>query len=77
MRDELDKKEEKYKKRRRKFLFFWFFFLTIFLSTVTYAWFTANRIVDLQFFDIHVETDTGLEISENANTSVLLSIFSA
>ena len=66
MQDELDKKEEKYKKRRRKFLFFWFFFLTIFLSTVTYAWFTANRIVDLQFFDIHVETDTGLEISENA-----------
>ena len=61
-----EKKEEDYKKRRKKFLFIWFFFLTIFLSTITYAWFTSNRISDLQFFDIHVETDGGLEISENA-----------
>ena len=57
--------DEKYRKRRRKFLFLWFIFLSIFLSTVSYAWFSSNRIVDLQFFDIHVETDTGLEISEN------------
>ena len=59
-------KEERYRKRKRRFLFIWFFFLTIFLSTITYAWFTSNRLVDLQFFDIHVETDGGLEISENA-----------
>ncbi len=57
---------EKYRRNRRKFLFIWFFFLTVFLSTVTYAWFSSNRIVDLQFFDIHVETDGGLEISEDA-----------
>ena len=66
MQSNIDEKEKKYQKRRRKFLFLWFFFLTIFLSTVTYAWFSANRIVDLQFFDIHVETDSGLEVSENA-----------
>ena len=58
--------DEKKHKRKIVFLFIWFFFITIFLSTVTYAWFTSNRIVDLQFFDIHVETDGGLEISENA-----------
>ena len=59
-------KEDNYHKRKRRFLFIWFFFLTIFLSTITYAWFTSNRLVDLQFFDIHVETDGGLEISANA-----------
>ena len=61
-----DEEYEKRHKRKIVFLFIWFFFLLIFLSTMTYAWFTSNRIVDLQFFDIHVETDGGLEISENA-----------
>ncbi len=59
-------KDENYRKRKRRFLFIWFFFLTIFLSTITYAWFTSNRLVDLEFFDIHVETDGGLEISADA-----------
>ena len=66
MQEENKKQDERYHKRRRIFLFVWFFFLTIFLSTITYAWFSSNRIADLQFFDIHVETDGGLEISENA-----------
>ncbi len=66
MQEENKKQDERYHKRRRIFLFIWFFFLTIFLSTITYAWFSSNRIADLQFFDIHVETDGGLEISENA-----------
>ncbi len=66
MQNEEDKKERKRNKRKKRFLFIWFFFLAIFLSTVTYAWFTANRIVDIQFFDIHIETDSGIEISENA-----------
>ena len=59
-------KEEKYRKRRKRFLLIWLFFFSIFLGTVTYAWFSSNRIADLQFFDIHVETDGGLEISEDA-----------
>ncbi len=62
----MEETENKKHKRKLLFLFIWFFFIVIFLSTVTYAWFTSNRIVDLQFFDIHVETDGGLEISENA-----------
>jgi len=66
MQNEVEKKEEDYRKKKRRFLFIWFFFLTIFLSTITYAWFTSNRLVDLEFFDIHVETDGGLEISANA-----------
>jgi hypothetical protein len=66
MQEEKNIKEEKYRKRRKRFLFIWFFFLSIFLATITYAWFSSNRIADLQFFDIHVETDGGLEISENA-----------
>ncbi len=66
MQEKTNIDDERYHKRRRRFLFIWFFFLTIFLSTITYAWFSSNRIADLQFFDIHVETDGGLEISENA-----------
>lgn len=66
MQNDVEKKDEDYRKKKRRFLFIWFFFLTIFLSTVTYAWFTSNRIADLEFFDIHVETDGGLEISEDA-----------
>ena len=66
MQNDEEIKEEEYRKKKRRFLFIWFFFLTIFLSTITYAWFTSNRLVDLQFFDIHVETDGGLEISANA-----------
>ncbi len=55
------------KTKNKKFLFLlmWFLLVTIFLSTATYAWFSSNRIVELEFFDIHVETDGGLEISEN------------
>ena len=66
MQDNEEIKEENYRKRKRRFLFIWFFFLTIFLATVTYAWFTSNRIVDLEFFDIHVETEGGLYISADA-----------
>ena len=66
MQNDEEIKENNYRKKKRRFLFIWFFFLTIFLSTITYAWFTSNRLVDLQFFDIHVETDGGLEISANA-----------
>lgn len=66
MQKELEIKDDNYHKRKRRFLFIWFFFLTIFLSTITYAWFTSNRLVDLEFFDIHVETDGGLEISADA-----------
>lgn len=58
--------EKRRHKRKITFLIIWFFFLIIFLTTITYAWFTSNRIVDLQFFDIHVETDNGIEVSENA-----------
>ncbi len=62
--------EIEYEKKRHKkkviFLIIWLFFLVIFLTTITYAWFSSNRIVDLQFFDIHVETDNGIEVSENA-----------
>ena len=60
--------EDKHHKRRIRFLIIWFFLLIIFLSTMTYAWFSSNRIVDLRFFDIHVETDGGIEVSEDAIT---------
>ena len=63
---EVEIKNDDHSRKRRRFLFIWFFFLTIFLSTITYAWFTSNRLVDLEFFDIHVETDGGFEISEDA-----------
>ena len=58
--------ENKRRKKKMAFLIIWFFLLIVFMSTVTYAWFSSNRIADIQFFDIHVETDGGIEISEDA-----------
>ena len=64
--EEQMEKEKNHHKRKLVFLVIWSFFLIIFLTTITYAWFSSNRIVDLQFFDIHVETDNGIEVSEDA-----------
>lgn len=59
-------KEEKKKRRKFLFLLLWFFIVGIFLATSTYAWFSTNRITDIEFVDVHVETDGGIEISTDA-----------
>ncbi len=64
----MNDKYEENKRKNKKFIFLllWFLLITIFLSSATYAWFSSNRIVDLEFFDIKVRTDGGIEVSENA-----------
>ena len=59
-------KEDKKKKRKSWFLLIWFFVIGIFLTTSTYAWFSTNRITDIEFVDVHIETDGGIEISTDA-----------
>lgn len=65
--DNYDYEKEK-RKRRRKifFLLLWFLLTGVLLSTGTYAWFSSNRIVEIEFFDVHVETDGGIQISSDA-----------
>lgn len=58
--------KEKKKKRKFWFLLLWFLIVGIFLGTSTYAWFSTNRITDIEFVDVHVETDGGIEISTDA-----------
>ncbi len=41
-------------------------FTGIFLSTSTYAWFTANRMVSVGMIDVKVQTEGSLEISADA-----------
>lgn len=59
-------KKEKERKRKFLFLLLWFLIVGVFLGTSTYAWFSTNRITDIEFVDVHIETDGGIEISSDA-----------
>ena len=60
------KRNKKTKKIRTLILLL---FLTIIMfGTSTYAWFTANRIVNIESIDVHVETSDGLQISTDGTT---------
>lgn len=59
-------KKNKKNKRKSWFLLIWFFLVGSLLATSTYAWFSSNRIVQIDFFEVHIETDGGVEISSNA-----------
>ena len=74
--DELDlelirekRREKKREEARRKFKLMLFLFLITgaMLSTGTYAWFSSNRIVYIEFFNVHVETDGGMQISADGD----------
>ena len=54
------------KKRRRRALLIPLLFSTFFLITTTYAWFSANRMVNVESLNVHVQTEGGLEVSTNA-----------
>lgn len=64
------KRNKKEEKRRKKFraLILLLFLSIIMLGTATYAWFTANRIVNIESINVHVETSDGLQISTNGST---------
>lgn len=61
--------KKQYKKRKKIRTLVLLLFLTIIMfGTSTYAWFTANRIVNIESIDVHVETSDGLQISTDGKT---------
>lgn len=59
--------KKKKKNNRLFFILIWFFFTAILLSTSTYAWFTANRVVSINSLNVHVAAQGGVEISADAS----------
>ncbi len=54
------------RERRLNLLFLVLLFTALLLTVTTYAWFSTNRIFEIESFDIHVATRGGLEISSDA-----------
>lgn len=48
---------------RKYIMFIWLFLTALLLSTTTYAWFSANKIFELNSFDIQIVSRGGMEIS--------------
>ena len=53
-------------KKRRLILLVWVFITGLLLAMTTYAWFTTNRIFEIESFDIQIATKGGLQISTDA-----------
>src|SRR5574344_1954621 len=58
--------EKKNNKRRRELLFLWLLLTSMLLTTTSYAWFTANRVVEIDTLNLHVQASGGIEISSDA-----------
>lgn len=58
------RKEEK--KNRQKVLLVWLFLTGLLLTMTTYAWFSTNRIFEIESFDIQVASKGGIEVSTDA-----------
>lgn len=54
------------KKKRRRALLIPLLFSAFFLITTSYAWFSANRMVNVESLNVHVQSEGGLEVSTNA-----------
>jgi len=54
------------KQKRRRALLVPLIFSSFFLMTTTYAWFSANRMVNVESLNVHVQAEGGLEVSTNA-----------
>ena len=61
------KKDERKRKKFRSLILLLFLTIVMFGAS-TYAWFTANRVVNIESIDVHVETSDGLQISTNGST---------
>ena len=57
----------KRRNRKLKYLLFLLFLTIILLSSSSYAWFTANRVVTVRTINVHVEASGGIEISADAS----------
>ena len=64
---ENNKKKNKKRKKLRTLILLLFITIIMF-GTSTYAWFTANRIVNIESINVHVETSDGLQISTDGTT---------
>lgn len=63
------KKSQKEKRKKKiRSLILLLFLTIIMLGVSTYAWFTANRVVNIESISVHVETSDGLQISTNGST---------
>lgn len=51
------------KHKKKNFMLIWLFLTALLLSTTTYAWFSANRIFEINTFDIHIVSREGIEVS--------------
>ena len=64
----------KRRKRRIRYLILLLFLTSVLLSSSTYAWFTANRVITVRTINVHVESSGGIEISADAtNWKTILS----
>ena len=63
----MTKKERKERKKRLKSLILLLFLTIVLLTTSTYAWFTANRSVQIDPIDVHIAASEGLQISSDAS----------
>ena len=59
-------KAKKDKKRRLRSLVLLLFLTIVLLSTSTYAWFTANRSVEISPINVQIAASSGLQISTDA-----------
>jgi hypothetical protein len=55
-------------KRKKYIMFLWLFLTALLLSTTTFAWLSANRIFEINTFDIQIVSKGGLEISADGKT---------
>lgn len=56
----------KRKKKRTGLMLVWMFFTALLLTMTSYAWFSTNRLLTIQAFNIHVASKGGIEISTDA-----------
>ncbi len=59
-------KDNQKRKGNLKYSILLLLLLAILLITSTYAWFTANQVVQVSTLDVHVEAQNGLQISADA-----------
>ncbi len=55
-------------KNKQYIMFLWLFLTALLLSTTTFAWLSANRIFEINTFDIQIVSKGGLEISADGKT---------
>ncbi|MDD3995171.1 MAG: hypothetical protein PHC42_00485 [Bacilli bacterium] len=55
-------------KRKKYIMFLWLFLTALLLSTTTFAWLSANRIFEINTFDLQIVSKGGMEISADGKT---------